>query len=96
MPEQHISEPRWVTATPYWLGAFGLEEPNVVVVPAKFYDRLRTTLEGVATALPVLQRMCKVAGLQLGEHKACEMQEWIAQALKDTAAGKGDGSSVNG
>ena len=38
---------------------------------------LRTTLRWVALALPVLETMCRVAGLRGGQAKAREMIEYL-------------------
>ncbi len=50
----------------------------VSVNQRKVIRDLQETIDWLATALPVLETMCKVAGLQAGEAKAREMQNYLA------------------
>lgn len=50
----------------------------VSVNQRKVIRDLQETIDWLATALPVLETMCKVSGLQAGEAKAREMQNYLA------------------
>lgn len=50
----------------------------VSVNQRKVIRDLQDTVDWIATALPVLETMCAVAGLKTGEAKAREMQDYLA------------------
>lgn len=49
----------------------------VSVNQRKVIKDMRATIDWIATALPVLETMCKVAGLKMGAAKAREMIEYL-------------------